>query len=744
MKYLMPRVYKGLLKEAAQLFKRAEEYLAEKDIKKSSDMTMAFLKLLENLFAKAGVVKISNKLALKEDEPRGYPSSTHYNEFVDAVETDIESVYSQSYDVDVSRKTFYNYMKANIKSYESLIQKIGSAVSDIGMISMRGDTKKWTYFREEFNSPIGTAANTKISQGRLKLGSSTTNDILVLDNIKNVTSSCIIDGAPGMLPYYGKKYGLLDPTTDDSVRISIASNNWMETTLSNLFDDPTANPDSFWEAEYVFREDTISAAKDNYGALEILRGAGEIKTSKESKLSNIEGSKEIYIYKNGYLIYQLPSQQSSFFRGADGEIIPRKMIATLTIELKDPQVMNSISITRKSLYDSGVDTKHTIYVGKIETSDGGSYQPIPQFADKSNNYIVTASTTKSTTGLTGNPPTDTVDGLSLRQKSLIYKAEAIARGDYVAAAVSEQLFPDQLNVSSSKYGADDVWTFPTRFGVRSIRITLFVDQPYQLRYAMERYKVLVSTQWERWFGGADTHWIFLQPTANNAKSSMVQTAGKATGASKNQVGPVGVSNKELAVMTASTLLGPWVALATVGVNALLHFGKRVKIDTTPTSKITLDPVQSDLYRWSVELSDISATGEDYANNGTYTSPIYESPKPIDRISLFSSHSYNSGNIRYFIEPIGSSRQYAIQPMEEEGEVYEDDQSDVPKILYVGVASEEQDTWNWGRGAYIDTPFTSFRVIIAVERGSDKNRSPEVESYAIKIKYKDEGGKVVVN
>jgi hypothetical protein len=58
MKYLMPRVYRGMLDRAKSLYDEAVVIMGRKKIVTRGAESMSFLKVLSNLFSSAGQVKL--------------------------------------------------------------------------------------------------------------------------------------------------------------------------------------------------------------------------------------------------------------------------------------------------------------------------------------------------------------------------------------------------------------------------------------------------------------------------------------------------------------------------------------------------------------------------------------------------------------------------------------------------------------------------------------------------------------
>ena len=757
MKYLMPRVYRDLLDDAKVLYDKAVETLNKKNIKNRSDTVNMFLSVLKDLFSVAGQVKLSSKLAIKEEPPRGFPSSDHYNSFIDALVSDVNSVYKQSSGIDISANRQYNYMKAYTKAYDDIILKIGNAVNDVGMISMKGDSKKTMLYRNEFNSKSSgdtlISADINPSAGVLRLASSETSDPLVLDNIENVTQNVRLERVDKN-PYYGKYFGTISGGGDDIIVPEVKSDNWKETPIVNLFDDERDK--THWEAEFTMREDTLTHNVPGFGARWFMRASGC-----DEKLGRMDTTGRIYSYAKGMLVYQNDATSSDFFRNDSGDII-RNMYTTITIDLKVPQNINTLSIKKYLISEDTICGKHQIFVNNIEMWDGASltnnstnrWDSIPQFSGR---YTNTTSTTKParvykadgsttgqrsriTSGLRNMPQYDNTDSTPSTIGSI--KTEAT---------------PTVINSSNaSSWSSMDSWTFPNRL-VKSIRITLYTDSPYKIRYTMTRHEVLTSNWVERKFGGVDKSWLIYQHSADTiskpvALSTKVESKTQKDIISKNIV----IGAAAIGGLPAISLLIDYIIVKEVWKIAVDKlFKDSSKVDTTIRETVNggtrvhnIDPVNSDLYRWSIELSDISASGEKYMDSGSFTSDIYgkDLPKKIDRISLFSNHNYNGGDILYYIVPDGGFP-IRIQPMEETDEVHEGTNTDVPKILYVnsGIPDDDKDDGRWGEGAYIYLPNNTFRVMIVIKRKEeDEGSTPEISSYVVKIKYKDEGGEFIAS
>jgi hypothetical protein len=250
--------------------------------------------------------------------------------------------------------------------------------------------------------------------------------------------------------------------------------------------------------------------------------------------------------------------------------------------------------------------------------------------------------------------------------------------------------------SIPEFAKSSVWTFPTRTGITGIMFELFTEYPYPIRYTITKHEKKTKSGFI-WTNQVDCSWLFIQ--------HCVGTYDPVTG------------NIVASLVPGSTVTG----------------------SIPENRKFNIDPISSDMYRWSIEISDVSATGSKYSDSGTYTSQMYESPEPISQISLFANHSYNGGNITYSIKPDGAEPT-PIQPMEEQ---YAD--SNIPKILYVNSSTTEEDRRNgkWGDGAYIDTGkgMNRFQVVINIVRGASESVTPVIDGYVVKVKFADKGGDI---
>lgn len=152
---------------------------------------------------------------------------------------------------------------------------------------------------------------------------------------------------------------------------------------------------------------------------------------------------------------------------------------------------------------------------------------------------------------------------------------------------------------------------------------------------------------------------------------------------------------------------------------------------------------SDMYRWSIGISDISATASLYDTEGELISIVYTIDYPIDNITLYTNHESNGGSIEFYIIPEGGSP-YRINPWEDKDIKLEDGRF-IPKILYVNseIPKDRRNSSTWGDSAYIDTPtpLYGFRLRALLSRGSDPNRSPFIRDYKIRVTPKDIGGVV---
>lgn len=150
---------------------------------------------------------------------------------------------------------------------------------------------------------------------------------------------------------------------------------------------------------------------------------------------------------------------------------------------------------------------------------------------------------------------------------------------------------------------------------------------------------------------------------------------------------------------------------------------------------------SDMYRWSIGISDISATTSIYDTEGELISTVYTIDYPIDNITLYTNHEFNGGSIEYYIIPDGGSP-YRINPWEDKDIKLENGRF-IPKTLYVNseIPKDRRDSSTWGEYAYIDTPtpLYGFRLRALLIRGDNPNRSPFIRDYKIRVTPKDIGG-----
>jgi hypothetical protein len=706
MKYLMPRVYRGMLDRAKSLYDEAVVIMGRKKIVTRGAESMSFLKVLSNLFSSAGQVKLGEGMAIKEDPPRSYPLSQRYNEFIASLDTDITSVYNQVSDMDRAVKSYHNYSQAYKGTYNNIISSIDSKVKDIGMLSTRGNTNKFHIFRSDFTNTSSTYISTSSTEGILRLSASATDDFMRVDNIESMTQNASIGGRSVVnaigTPYYGKRFGVIDSTSDDAMRKE-STGNWQESALVNLLDTDAVG--TYWEVEYTQRMDTLTNIKPNYGARYFIsKGMGIQPSSINLTIDSPNGTN--YTLPGAIVMYQSTCRPYSFFYNGN-EPVPQRLSATISVNLKKPASINTISIVKKLVVESDIQgAKHEVLVSSVETWDGATWSKVPQFTTNYN-YIVTAATTKTATGRRG----------SEYQPSVATRSRLLARRSGTSTPTSNptamvEAAPTILpNTAISNASPSTTWSFPTREGVLGIRVVLYTDYGYPIRYTMTKHKAETETGFF-WQNRVEGSWVFLQYSADI----------------------MGKVNKEGAPIYVSSVYQR--GLGQKKVDPVIYENRTYNVD----------PMFSDLYRWSIELSDITATGSAYGEGGTYISQVYESPIPIDTISLFSNHSYNNGGIVYSIK-LESGDMYRIQPMEEHEE--EDNGVLVPKILYINslVPEGDRSSGNTGFTSYIDIgrPVRKFQVVINITRPPEVGSiTPEVYDYTVKVRYKDEGGAVGVS
>jgi len=237
-----------------------------------------------------------------------------------------------------------------------------------------------------------------------------------------------------------------------------------------------------------------------------------------------------------------------------------------------------------------------------------------------------------------------------------------------------------------------VYHFPIERNVKAIRFNLYTDEPYKIRYSMCRWKFLSSRKYGI-FGPKGVRWGFIQ----------IQN-GKIPDAKK-----------------ASEMIGDTDSSATYRV----HTQGNIE--------------DSDLYRWCIAISDVSAVEPNYYDVGQFVSKEITIPVPIGRIMLYTSEQLNGGDIEYYILTI-SGDTYRISPWEHIDEIKDDKY--IPKIIYVNsdLQVERREQSKWGANAYIDTngPMTSFRLMVFIKRGTDIQSTPKLYDYKLRIIPKDIG------
>ena len=769
----MPRIYNNLLNEAKKLYENAVEIMNKKNIVRRSDTSMMFLELLKTLFSKAGVLALNEKMAIKETSPRPYPSSSHYNTFVDALDSDVRSTFTQTSDIELATKSYTNYAEAYKLTYNNIVGTISGMVNDIGMLSMKGDSKKFHNFKDTFEKGLVVGSKAEgtivdVPASNLTLAPSETDDVLHMDNIDKVEYDARMGSRTGMSnlgePFYGKKYGVLDDTSDDAMRPAIKASNWKDNTIANIFDaDTDAAPATFWEVEVTHRYDTIHTITKNRKKLGPRSLLGAARVNSEGLGSEGPDLARVIFFKIGAIVYQLDAKREDFFFDTNSEPAPHRMGASITAYLKAPATISRIMLTRKPVMETDVrGVTHEVNVSTIDTWDGSKWESIPQFSTDYN-YIITPNTTKTNNGTEStsrNTPSGsdraasrsrmasrgtnassdtgdtggtggsggTSDGITRTGGFNSGGTASRARSSSSTSATSSSSANTPTNTTDNKnqipeFAKSSIWTFPTRLGVTGIRFGLYTEYPYQIRYSMTQHQSTKTSIFKKTIG-----WYFIQHAAGLQIKSET----------KNSDG----SNKVLKVIDsiAKVAFAPYAIIK--GVASLLSSDTKVDWTISPERTHNLDPSDSDMFRWSIELSDVSATGNKYGGGGTYTSGVYESPEPISQISIFTNHAYNGGNIEYYIKPDGMEP-VKVQPMEEQAVAY--DEGNVPKILYINSSelAENRKTGKWGEGAYIDTvsPMTRFQVVINITRSPLESSTPVVDGYVVKVKFADKGGDI---
>ena len=712
MKYSMPKINMSMLRSAKDHFNAGINEYKERLLKKDTTLIEACFTILRSFFSTMGHPNLSTRLQVKEDSPRTSPSSRHYNKFLAAAESDLHGAYDDHNELRRAISSHWNYSQSNRGAMDGILSSVNQRLTDFAIISQSVGTRD-IWFKESFNTMdrvelddgkyIMTRGYVNLLDGIYTLAFRESEDILVPDNIKSINDIVEVSTAfKYSEAYRGRQYGVVDNMnasvpSDRGIRLDTNSkgDTWDTRSVRNLVDPDEV--DTYWEVEVTAREDwggtgslgsplrsaisTTGAGKNSGGPLFFLGNAGL-----EARVWKDGDDSSIYHHPNGAMYYNSQSYPADFFLDSEGGAVRHELHATIEIVLKEEKAINTIRITRMPVGRSNIDgTDHIVKVGSIHIStEGTTWYNIP---GRFNNDLY---------------------------RSLNATTRVVGDSD------------DELRQSTSQFMRTDSWNFPTRTA-KYINVNLYTYKPYLIRYSMDRHSrtTEASTLGKIFLGSKDkVAWLFLQRG----------------GATAVQIDSGEVTNFSLTNIVKYIILGP-VGGAIWSVVSSLWKGKEQDMNPVAEETHTLgDPDEGDVYRWSLELSDITATTNHYLESSELLSTMYVSPQAMDRILLYVNHELSGGAIEYYIIPEGGVP-YRIQPME-----LQDDRSEagyIPKILYVNsnLPEDRREKTKWGAAAYIDTegPLHKFRLRAILTRGGAPESTPRILDYKVRIVPKALGG-----
>lgn len=798
MKYSLPQINFSLLRKAEEFFNKGVAIFKERTLKTESDLLESIFGTLCSFFSTIGRPVLSRKMRVKEDSPRPAPLSAKYNKFVDALETDLTGLYGDQTTVDGLVTTHYNYAQSNRDTLDNLRKDVAERLTDFGVMSQTVDSRD-IWYKESFNNSEGvdgklSTGSIDASRGIYTVRWGEGEDIFVPGNIGDIVEDIAYDKREffNSQSFPGREYGIIsdadeDVMSDETPRLNVTDPTlpWTSRSIAAVV-DPDGG-DTSWEVEITARRDMSghNTATSSEGPCYFLRDAGEKGTVSKDGRRGI-----MYKYDKGHLVYHAGSYGSSFFYGQT-QAKKHLFSVSLDIILIVPKRIHSITIARKlEPVITEVGSPHTIYVTDIRTTDGNApLEAIPAFAQsplrktsdrsvttragvgnversqrsasgrtvtrsgtvapqqtpsavttmggiRSGAAVVTGSTLAYPEEPSSNKPARLRRGISnMRLYDPNSTTRAASEGSTAAnirrgSATDSNIY---MTPSSSSFSTDDSWTFPTRL-VKTVRITLATDAPYKIRYTMGRYGVVHDPL----IGHKTKMWTFVQYSAKDLAMESVDM----------EVG-VDLRNRGgwWSAMAAFPLVAFWnpLAIFSAALAFLANlFGTSVKYDSFPHALHTLaDRARSDLYRWSIGISDISATSKLYEDSSVMVSKTYVSPEPIDRIVLYSNHELSGGSVEYYIIAADEQQSVRIQPWEELDVRYTGTNRYIPKMLYVNseMPEDRRAKTRWGSAAYIDTasPLHMFRVKAVLVRGADVESTPFIEDYKVRVIPKKIGG-----
>ena len=695
MKYSLPKVNMSLLRRAEEYFTSGLNEFKQRMLKKDTGIIETVFAILNNFFSTIGNISLTRKLLLKEEPPRTSPLSSHYNSFIRCLRSDLTTSFDDHNEIEKAATYHYNYAQANRNMLDGLMKEVYQTLTDFSIISQTSQSID-TWYKDSFNTADKvdskyegytlTPGVVDIREGVFKLPFSESEDIITTDSVNYIGDATVRD--PGFVYsdiYYGREFGIVsEGATDEAPRPDTTdkeSLTWHDMTISNIVDKDEV--DTWWEVEVTAREDMSGKDFDRTddGPYFFLKDAGET-----DSVAIFNKNSKIYKYRNGYMCYAYNSYEHSFFYDSDGTPVKRLLVSAIELELKEARTINSISIRRKADTSKTIGgNENSIKVSSIQIMEDGSdeWVSVPGF-DKVTSYRTDISTVKNTSRVTNNR--------LYRTASSGGTIGTVASGNEPSLST---LVPSDSNMSDASR-----WNFsPVK--ARRIKIVMYTDEPHKIRYSMARRKILVKS-----ITGTDVHWCFIQYAADRYV--------------KGESGKTGIGN-----IIGTILLGV--------IGWLVTFTKTTLEDTIHAVHTLTNRTNSDMYRWSIALSDISATYSIFEEAGELVSIPYLSPYPIDRIILHANHQANGGRIEYYILPDGGIP-VRIQPWEEPDDRFTDGRY-IPKIIYINsdLPDDRRDKTRYGTHAYIDVGgnVNKFRLVARLYRGDNVETTPVIEDYKIR-------------
>jgi hypothetical protein len=643
----------------------AAEELRNRNIKKLSSVVQMIFSTLIRAFSTVGKITLSKSNLVKEEPPRNSPTSSTYNKFINAVKLDLFNLFDGHNNIEKTVNDDFGYNQTMRSTISGMIKSLRSRVTDFAIVSNPvSNTEFWK--KDSFTDTSGIDSKYSyaydklvIDAGSVTLDYDSVGGVLTPDSIDDIDDTAVsydsgFDTAlfikqHGKIPYFGREYGVVPGgkntvSSDERPRVEVNRNNtgarWNDKSTVNLVDPDKV--DSIWEVEVTARVDVSKSGQA--GPYYFLRESGISEDTINGELLPMDSLGTVVKSSMATFVYGSCVYNSDFVIDKNGNYVRRLLNASVTFKLKEPRNICSLRITRKPDSTRTVTGKaHAVYVRSIDVK---TYDK----ATGTESGWFTLNTTR--------------DGIRIDNSSV---------NDNTSTVYDE-------NTS--------VYHFTATRNVKAIRINMFTDEPYKIRYSMTRWSRIVENK--IFFGlfgsGKKTRYVFIQ--AREGRIPSISEAERMYGGNLESM--VGVS----------------------------------------TQGVTDD---SDMYRWSIALSDVAITEAVYKTVGQLVSTDITVPKAADRIMLYSSYETNGGLVEYYIlTPDGGT--YRIQPWEDKDIML--NTGYLPKILYVNsdVPVERRVSSKWGTGAYIDTdsPLTSFRVMMILRRGNDIMTTPKVYDYKVRV------------